>query len=85
MSKNENAREFVRSIVYSSMDRLRSRGYYQEEIYIILLALYAYKTKDDRSRGLVIMNSDVTVLVGFKNFSVKKGYQICNIFGNCIL
>lgn len=42
----ENARELVRSIVYSSFDNLRSKGYYQDEIFIILLALYAYKTKE---------------------------------------
>lgn len=43
---SENARELVRSIVYSSFSNLRSKGYYQDEIYIILLALYAYKTKE---------------------------------------
>ena len=47
MSMFNDARELVRSIVFTSFDKLRSRGYYQEEIYIILLALYAYKTKED--------------------------------------
>ena len=47
MTMFDDARELVRSIVFTSFDKLRSRGYYQEEIYIILLALYAYKTKED--------------------------------------
>lgn len=55
MLKIENAHEYVRSIVFTSFDRLRSQCYYQDEIYIVLLALYAYKTHavDDIKRELL--------------------------------
>jgi type I restriction enzyme M protein len=82
MLKSFDAREYVMSVVYNSFDKLRGKGYYQEEIFIILLALYAYKTKeqDDIKRELMestfrIVGEDADALVEISEQLQKVDYE----------